>query len=436
MEAITLAHKYAMPAENLGFYLPDYGYSAERSDVAVNLGESAKPDDKQQRQDDADSEQYEQSIQADIAEEMPVDVKDGEPLQEDRIVPVDEEEAVVYIDGTALTIQSSLRALRGGCESFGLSKRGSKQMCLKRMLDHLQTQTPVAAHGAEVRLKSEAEREARAQHSPKAPSPEEIQQHNLTHEPYKDWCEICVNHRARQDAHVKSSHEQAGHSVVSYDFCFCTRMPGEDDKQTVLVLHDRGTKLVHAIPTLQKGGRQLQYLVTEFVRFIMHTQHKEVAIRSDLEPSNLALADGIRRTCRGLGIVVHHEPIVKREHQSVGAAESTLQQLRLKAGMLICQIEHEVAADRLLFPCTHPLFGWALLHAAWLHNRFVVNCGSTAYERSADCVYTGRLCLFGEVVLGYLKASRKAAPRWTKVFGSERPCQTMGTSSFILKEHL
>ena len=115
-----------------------------------------------------------------------------------------------------------------------------------------------------------------------------------------------------------------------------------------------------------------------------------------------------------MGIVVHHEPIVKGEHQSVGAAESTLQQLRLKAGMLICQIEHEVAAGRLLFPCTHPLFGWALLHAAWLHNRFVVNCGSTAYERAADRLYTGRLCLFGEVVLGYLKTSRKAAPRWTK----------------------
>ena len=28
VEMITLAHKYAMPAENLGFYLPDYGYSA------------------------------------------------------------------------------------------------------------------------------------------------------------------------------------------------------------------------------------------------------------------------------------------------------------------------------------------------------------------------------------------------------------------------
>ena len=200
-------------------------------------------------------------------------------------------------------------------------------MCLKRMLDHLQMPTLLAAHGAEVKLKAEGECEGKVQHVPKVPTPEEIQQHNLTHEPYKDWCEICVKHRARQDAHPKSSHENAGHSVISFDFCYCTRMPGEDDKQTVLVLHDRDTKLVHAIPTLQKGGRQLQYMVAEFVRFIMHTQHREVALRSDLEPSNLALADGVRKTCRGLGIVVHHEPILRGDHQSNGAAESTLQQL-------------------------------------------------------------------------------------------------------------
>ena len=185
----------------------------------------------------------------------------GEPLEEDRLVPRDPDEAVVFVDGTALTINSSLRALRAGCDSFGLSKRGSKQACLKRMLDHIQTQTLLSAHGAEVRLKSEAEREARSQSVPKAPTPQEVQAHNLTHEPYKPWCDVCVSHRARQDAHPRADHEHVGHSVISYDFGFCTRLPAEDDKQTVLVLHDRDTKLIHAIPTLQKGGKQLQYLV-------------------------------------------------------------------------------------------------------------------------------------------------------------------------------
>eukprot|EP00435_Cladocopium_sp_Y103_P070046 s334_g34.t1 len=73
-------------------------------------------------------------------------------------------------------------------------------------------------------------------------------------------------------------------------------MPTEDDKQTCLVLHGRDTKLIHVVPTLQKGGKSLQYLVAEFVRFIIHTQHREIALRSDLEPTNLAIADEFWRT--------------------------------------------------------------------------------------------------------------------------------------------
>ena len=141
----------------------------------------------------------------------------------------------------------------------------------------------------------------------------------------------------------------------------------------------------------------------------MHTQHKEFALRSDLEPSNLALADSVRKTCRGLGITVHHEPIAKGEHQSNGAVESTLQQVRLKAGILITQIEKAVGASQIIFPCIHPLYCWALLHAAWLSNRYIVKQGTTAFERSADRMYTGKLCLFGESVLGYIKPDRKGA---------------------------
>ena len=88
----------------------------------------------------------------------------------------------------------------------------------------------------------------------------------------------------------------------------------------------------------------MQYLVTEFVRFITHTQHRELSFRSDLEPSNFAIADAVRKTCRGLGITVHHEPVAKGDHQQNGAVESTLQQARAKAGILVSQIKKEVAS--------------------------------------------------------------------------------------------
>ena len=122
----------------------------------------------------------------------------------------------------------------------------------------------------------------------------------------------------------------------------------------------------------------------------------------------------MRKTCRGLGITVYHEPIAKGEHQSNGAVESTLQQVRLKAGILITQIEKAVGASQIIFPCIHPLYCWALLHAAWLSNRYIVKQGTTAFERSADRMYTRKLCLFGESVLGYIKPDRKEAPRWCK----------------------
>ena len=56
-------------------------------------------------------------------------------------------------------------------------------MCMKRMLDHVQTQTLLAAHGAEVRLKSEVECKVRGQGVPKPPTDEEVQTlRNLTHD--------------------------------------------------------------------------------------------------------------------------------------------------------------------------------------------------------------------------------------------------------------
>ena len=90
-----------------------------------------------------------------------MDAKGGEPLAEDREIEAGPDEAVVHVDGSSLTIDSPLRALRAGCVFFGLSKRGGKRECLKRMLDHIHTQNMLTAHAVEIRLKAKAERERR-----------------------------------------------------------------------------------------------------------------------------------------------------------------------------------------------------------------------------------------------------------------------------------
>ena len=162
LEVVTLAHKYAMPAEDLGFFMPGYGLDISQQSSASQQPSDAVQGDVQKADDnDGNSSGYAQSIAADLPEEPPVDAKDGEQLVEDREIEAGPEEAVAHVDGTSLKIYSSLRAHRAGCAFFGLSKRGSKRDCLKRMLDHIQTQNLLASHAVEVRMKAEAEREVR-----------------------------------------------------------------------------------------------------------------------------------------------------------------------------------------------------------------------------------------------------------------------------------
>ena len=301
LEVVTLAHKYAMQDEDLGFFMRDRILDAARDDAAKAELEQ-------------DVKEYEPSLGPDPPE-APVDVGEGEPLPEDRVVPFVPENESVVVDGVAMTLDCTLKVLQAGCDSLGLSHRGSKQKCLQRVIDHVKAQALLAAHGAEVRLRNEVERLPVAQSKPKEPTSQEVENHCLTHEPFKAWCSLCVQYRSRQDPHPVSEHQNVGHSIISYDFGFCARMADEVDMQTCLFVHDRDTKMMSAIPTQQKGGRSLQHLVTEVVRFIVHTQHREIGIRADREPSMLALTDGVRKACRGLGIVVHDDMAPVGDHE-------------------------------------------------------------------------------------------------------------------------
>ena len=150
----------------------------------------------------------------------------------------------------------------------------------------------------------------------------------------------------------------------------------------------------HSLYTLcQLCRRSLQYLVTEFVRFITHTQHRELSFRSDLEPSNFAIADAVRKTCRGLGITVHHEPVAKEITSRTAQLNQLCSRRVQKPGFWSVRSRR---SGKLIFPATHPVYNWALLHSAWLSNRYIVKQGTTAYERSSDRFYSGKLCMYGE----------------------------------------
>ena len=131
---LTLAHVYAIPPEQLGFNVDPANLPALAQQV-------------EQRADEIEVEAEER--------EVPVDIEIGEAAPEDRAVEAPVEHDAVIVDGVSLSLSSSLANIRLGCESLGLSKRGGKEQCLKRMLEHVRAQELIAATSATVKVQRE-----------------------------------------------------------------------------------------------------------------------------------------------------------------------------------------------------------------------------------------------------------------------------------------
>ena len=89
---------------------------------------------------------------------------------------------------------------------------------------------------------------------PKLPSREEVEEHNLTHLPYRNWCRHCVRGRGKEMPHKKAEDDLHNQAEVHFDFCF----PGEESGEgnlTIVVARERKTRmtLASAVPTKSTG---------------------------------------------------------------------------------------------------------------------------------------------------------------------------------------
>ena len=394
-QVITLAHETHASPNELCF---DDGF--ESSAVAP-----VAPDDQQHDEAPAAQDEAEPLVEERVAIPPRDVVEWGEEVKEDEI----------QVDGVTLSVQSSLAVLRAGCRSLGLASGGNKQQCFRRMREFLRTNELISQHQIEHRVSEDLKRDAAVPPIPKEPSEQRKREHMLTHLPFEDWCEFCIQHRSRQDAHRTTSHEGTLPSVVSLDFGFVQRSDDEP-KLAFLCVHDRHTKLQHSIVTPSKGNQWRAYMSTELARFVVWTGHRDIIFRADNEPSVVAIISEARRVCRRVGINAGYDEIPVGDHQSNGAVEQSIQAIRQEANLLVQQLEQLGGAKRntVVFGAQHPIYGWALSHAAWLRNRFAVQHGMTPYERCTGSQYQGRLAAFGETVLAYLKPKVKGLATWTR----------------------
>ena len=149
-------------------------------------------------------------------------------------------------------------------------------------------------------------------------------------------------------------------------------------------------------------------LVVEVCRFRGYLGYPELIFMTDGEPSCVNLQERVQqhRLKYGAKTVLRNSP--RGDRQANGAVERSVQALRYQCNIFLAQMEEGCKCKVGTFD---PLHAWAWLHSAWTHNRFHVVQGMTPLERvSSGSIYRGKVAVFGECVLAYMKVQNKGNP--------------------------
>ena len=115
---------------------------------------------------------------------------------------------------------------------------------------------------------SEEARRPEVLRDPGAPTPKEIEEHNVTHLPFRSWCPHCVSGKA-QDRHHRRRENTDEKQIpeIVFDYVF---MASAEDEETipVQVARDRRTQMLFAHVVPRKG---------------MISQHGADAMERDIE---------------------------------------------------------------------------------------------------------------------------------------------------------
>ena len=143
------------------------------------------------------------------------------------------------------------------------------------------------------RLYNEEHGSVETQKIPRCPSEHERMEHELTHIPYRDWCEFCIQCQAKSDSQGTPEEESGGRRgipCIQMDFCYSKENP-KDKTLVVLVVIDVWTKMVLSVP-LESRGTQIKNTAEQIVRFSLGIgYYDQVEFVGDSEPTMIALLE-------------------------------------------------------------------------------------------------------------------------------------------------
>ena len=262
--------------------------------------------------------------------------------------------------------------------------------------------------------------------NPILPSAADVEEHRLTHWPFRSWCKFCNLGRGTGEQHRRDAEKQRSIAIVGIDYWYITssimkkrseleqaedsegevqltaaREDGSIIKCIVVRCHQSKNTFAHFIPC--KGADEDKYVANLLVTDISWMGHTRLILKSDQEVSLLALVTQILQVMKfkveGLESLTT-EQSAAYESQSNGATEVAVRAIRgLMRTLRLC-LEARVGQK---VPDSHPLMAWLLEHTAHLLNVTVRgDDGLTPWARVRGRAFNQRLFGYGESVIAKL----------------------------------
>ena len=162
---------------------------------------------------------------------------------------------------------------------------------------------------------------------PKEPRPEEREEHEKTHIPFRSWCRHCVRGRGKEEA-CKRTDRRHDMAEVHMDFMFMGEEEGEKTL-AMLVTRERSSGMtMSTVAPRKSSGEWLAKRVMAFMREA-GCEVEAVVMKTDNEPALVKVVEEIgrlRAARGGRGMVVEHSPIYSSK--SNGYVERSVQMVQ------------------------------------------------------------------------------------------------------------
>ena len=137
-----------------------------------------------------------------------------------------------------------------------------------------------------------------------------IEEHEVTHLPFRNWCSGCVRGRVKSIGHYAVDKDDEQIPTISIDYGFFGRdgeQPEElvtGQKAPVLIVKDRQSKAVFSHPVPSKGTEH-PYATKVLMQDLDELGYKRITLKCDQEHALNAVVKAVKREWTGEIVPVH-----------------------------------------------------------------------------------------------------------------------------------